>query len=83
MFLNFRNWDKKSMDEKCSVLENKTTFNKLEKNKLIENSQIENTLKLNQDQIFLGMVSMQYRAKIVSFILDKYFFLYKFLYLLK
>ena len=56
------------MDEKCSVLENKTftTFNKLEKNKLIENSQIENTLKLNQDQIFLGMVSMQYRAKIVS-----------------
>jgi hypothetical protein len=71
------------MDEKCSVLENKTTFNKLEKNKVIENSQIENTLKLNQDQIFLGMVAMQYRAKIVSFISDKYFFLQKFLYLLK
>lgn len=29
-------------------------------------TQIENTLKLHSDQIFLGMVSMQYRAKIVK-----------------
>jgi len=36
-----------------------------EKNKL----QIENTLRLHSNQIFLGMISMQYRAKIVNLFL--------------
>lgn len=36
------------------------------KNKLSHSTQIENILELNSKQIFLGMASMQYKAKIVN-----------------
>ena len=72
--LNLSNWDKKSVDERCFLsnsenikISSHKNLNRIPKDETERNKlQIENTLKLHSNQIFLGMVTMQYRAKIVN-----------------